>query len=251
MDEGGVDAFSMANPMETPYGTLEVMDGEAIFAATAGRIESVAAEGSTRTVGLTGGSTPKAFYAWAREARPFSAKALKRLRWYASDERMVPLESEESNFGVADRGLLTPLGVGEQNKFPWPTMVDPHSAAGSFNMRWAERHGPGTGFDLCLLGMGDDGHTASIFPGSPLLDTPIADSFTCVDVPGKGWRLTITRAGLALCREIVITVTGARKAGVLKAVLEGEPGAFPVQLLAEHRERVTWLVDPAAAAQLG
>lgn len=241
----------MGNAKETPYGKVVVGERDALFEELAARIENLHGGPFNRIVGLSGGSTPKAFYAWAAARKPFSARNLKRTVWTASDERFVPLESEESNFGVADRALLTPLGVGERQKLPWPVMLDPHSAAASFTMRWNERFGPDRGLDLCLLGMGDDGHTASIFPESPLLSTPIHEPFTCVDVPGKGWRLTITRVGLARCGEIVVTVMGEGKASILAEVLEGPPERFPIQMvLGELKDRVTWLVDPAAAAKL-
>ncbi len=227
-----------------------MLDLEDIFRATVRFIEDAVADGENRSIGLTGGSTPKAFYAWAAENRPFSASVMSEALWYTSDERMVPLESEESNFGVADRGMLTPLGITAEKKCPWEVGVDPHSAANVVNSRWNERHGAHSAFDLCLLGMGDDGHTASIFPGSPLLHTPIPELFTCVDVPGKGWRLTISRNGLNRCRKIVITVTGANKANVLKAVFEGADDQYPVQILKDVQERVTWLLDKDAAAGL-
>jgi 6-phosphogluconolactonase len=163
---------------------------------------------------------------------------------------MVPLTSDESNFGVADRGMLTPLKVDDALKFPFQTMLEPAAAAKAFNEHWLAQYGALQAFDLCLLGMGDDGHTASIFPGSELLGSTTNDLFAGVEVPGKGWRLTITKAGFAQCSEIVITVTGARKASVLKDVLEGEDGKYPVQLLREHASKVTWLVDEEAASAL-
>ncbi|MFW6353498.1 MAG: 6-phosphogluconolactonase [Verrucomicrobiota bacterium] len=240
----------MSTQHETPLGTLRVLPEDAFFRATAEFIAQTAEGDGNRTVALTGGSTPKGFYAWAREAKPFSSQTLQRVRWYTSDERMVPLESEESNFGVADRGLFTPLGVKEGRKFPWPVMVDAHSAAGVFNTRWDETYGRDDCFDLCFLGMGDDGHTASIFPGSPLIETPIPDNFACVEVPEKGWRLTVTREGLGRCGRIVLLVMGAKKAAVLKEAIEGPLGRFPVQLLADQQERVTLLADAAAAGEL-
>lgn len=239
----------MGTGFSSDYGSVQVLGLDEIFKFTVQAIESAVLDGHGSSIGLTGGSTPKAFYDWAAEQRPFSDDVLERALWYTSDERMVPLESEESNFGEADRRMLTPLGVHDRNKHPWPVRVDPHSAARAFGTRWQERHGA-AGFDLCLLGMGDDGHTASIFPESPLLSTPIPDLFTCVEVPDKGWRLTVSRAGLSRCRQILITVTGTRKASVLKEVLEGPEGRYPVQILKDSAERVTWLVDPEAAAEL-
>lgn len=239
----------MGAVIETKFGKLKVCSLEEIFQLTAEKIAAVA-NGPTKTVGLTGGSTPKAFYKWAAETKPFSATALAAIQWYTSDERMVPLESDESNFGIADRAMLTPLKVDDRKKHPWVTVVDPYSAANVFNQRWLDTYGAEHAFDLCLLGMGEDGHTASIFPESPLLETPIAALFACVEVPGKGWRLTITREGFGQCAEILITVTGANKATVLKEVLLGREGVYPVQLLRAYAPKVTWLVDEAAAAEL-
>lgn len=240
----------MERRMETSYGRLEIDAVEALFAATVARMEETIKKGRTRTIALTGGSTPKAFYAWAATNEPFSDEVLKRAVWTTSDERMVPQQSDDSNFGVADRGMLIPLDIPAANKMPWAVVLDPHAAVSSFNDQWEKRFGGDVCFDLCLLGMGDDGHTASIFPGSPLLSEEIPENFTCIDVPGKGWRLSITRAGLSRCREILITVMGAKKAAVLKAVLEGPDGVYPVQMLSEWKDRVTWLVDPEAAAVL-
>jgi 6-phosphogluconolactonase len=98
--------------------------------------------------------------------------------------------------------------------------------------------------------MGDDGHTASIFPGSPLLMEKEERLFAAVEVPGKGWRLTLTPAGLGACGLIVVMTWGASKAAMLKRVFTGahDPAITPVQMLQRWRDRVVWLADPAAAA---
>ena len=240
----------MQSPKQTTLGEMHLLAQEDIFRFTAERIEAAVKEGRNRSIALTGGSTPKAFYAWAAREQPFSASTLRQARWYTSDERTVPLSSEESNFGVAERGMLDPLGVPSTRRFPWPVMVDPHSAANAFNMRWNDRFGGDECWDLCLVGMGDDGHMLSLFPDSPMLKAPIIDNFVCVDVPGKGWRLTTTLAGLSRCREILVTVTGKNKAERLKAVIEGPDGQYPIQALREDADRVTWLVDADAASLL-
>lgn len=236
---------------DTPYGKLLTGSTGELFERLIDRFETGAATcGDPFSIGLTGGSTPKAFYQWAVDNQAVSDAVLRQAVWSVSDERMVPLEDDASNFGTADRALLTPLGVPPERKLPWPVMVDPHSAAPAFEMRWRERFGNARAFDLCLLGMGDDGHTASIFPGSPLLIIESGNYFAPVEVPDKGWRLSITPDGLAACGRIVVMVTGAGKAARLKSVLQGESGVYPVQLLARCASRVEWLVDDAAAAAL-
>jgi 6-phosphogluconolactonase len=235
---------------ETPYGTVRCGDEAFIYGSLWREIEDVAAtaEDGAR-VALTGGSTPARFYEWAR-ARDLPAVVKHKITWTVSDERMVPLEDEESNFGTADRNFLIPQGIDEEMKFPWPVSVDPQSAGLAYEMKFRERFGERSTYDLCLLGMGDDGHTASIFPGSPLLVVDDRNWFSAVKVPGKGWRLSITPSGLGACGRIRVVVTGAQKAERLRSVLMGEADAYPVQILSRYRDRVEWLVDEAAAKEL-
>lgn len=236
----------------TPYGSLRIGSRQEIFERLVDLMETSAATfGDPFTIGLTGGSSPKAFYEWAVKKDALSRTVLKQAVWSVSDERMVPLDDEESNFGNADRMLLNPLNVPAERKFPWPVKVDPHSAGTAFEMKWEERFGDNRAFDLCMLGMGDDGHTASIFPGSPLLAIESGNLFAPVEVPGKGWRLSITPDGLGACGKIAVLVTGEGKAERLKAVLEGDGNDYPVQILSRHAKKVEWLVDAAAGKLLG
>lgn len=237
--------------MKTRLGSVIIASCGELFEQKAAMISALADSGTDRpVVALTGGSTPKAFYNWVVERRSEFVSAWKRLYWTVSDERMLPLGSEESNFGNADRAMLQPLGVLDGRKFPWPVEVDPHSAGILLNRQWHEQFGPDRVIDLCFLGMGDDGHTASLFPGSPLLGGHIAESFACVEVPEKGWRLTITEAGLAKCRQVVVVVTGMAKAERVQAVFEEPIGQYPIQCLAGIASRVTWLIDEDAADRM-
>ncbi|MGA0132987.1 MAG: 6-phosphogluconolactonase [Opitutales bacterium] len=231
----------------TPAGTVRVLAREAAFAELLDRLETRAARGGF-TAGLSGGSTPKAFYAWAAAGRRLSPPLLARADWHVSDERCVPLGSDESNFGHAARGLLDPLGVPPARRFPWPTELPPVEAA----VRYASSRHPGSGFDVCVLGLGDDAHVASLWPGCPLIGVADGPLFAATEWPGRGWRLTITRAGLARCGEIVVLVNGASKASALRAVCHGPAdfAGFPGQVLRELSSRVTWLADPEAAAGL-
>lgn len=228
-------------------GRLHVGTLEELFGLGANLMNAAAeAEAGAFGVGLTGGSTPLAFYRWAVGEQPFTEALLEKAVWSVSDERMVPLESGESNFGNADRELLQPLGIEESNQLPFPVEVDPHSAAVVFQRKFTERFGR-AGFGVCMLGMGDDGHTASLFPGSPLLVLEGGELFAPVEVPGKGWRLSVTPRGLELSRRIVVLVTGEAKAERLASVFTEEPGSYPIQILARFADRVDWLVDEPAA----
>jgi 6-phosphogluconolactonase len=236
--------------MESPYGLVCCRGASALFENIWNAIEAVAVESEERAVvALTGGSTPSRFYAWARE-RALSEAVLQNVVWTVSDERMVPLADAESNFGNAERDWLSSAGVVPANTFPWPVSVDPQSAGLAYEMKFRERFGERRAYDLCLLGMGDDGHTASIFPDSSLLAIADSNWFSAVEVPEKGWRLSITPAGLNACQRIRVVVTGANKAERLKAVMESPPGSYPVQLLADCKDRVEWWVDPEAAKLL-
>lgn len=237
----------MQDFLDSDYGSIKVGTSEAIYVAMADAIND-----ARHSVGLSGGSTPKAFYNWAAEVRRVEPMAEKRLTWSVSDERCVPLYSDESNFGNAERGFLGPRGIDEANWMPAPVELEPEAAASAWNDGWAKRFSPDYCFDLCFLGMGDDCHTASLFPGSPLIGSGIKDNFAAVEVPGKGWRLTITEAGLGRCAAICVVVAGAGKAEALKAVMQGDfdPQQRPIQLLKANAPRVTWLCDEAAVALL-
>ena len=201
---------------------------------------------------LTGGSTPKDFYRWIVEEERLPVEVMDRVLWTTSDERMVPLDSEENNFGNADRLMLKPLEAIDDAKYPWPTELEPHAAAQAYSKAWDKAVGEGKAYDVCFVGMGDDCHTLSLFPGSPLISDPVESTFAAVEVPGKGWRLTLTPAGLQKCGRVVLMTLGAGKADALKSVLQGDydPLNKPSQSLKAVADRAFWLVDEAAAAKL-
>ena len=204
------------------------------------------------TWALTGGSTPREWYRWCVLNDAFSPGLIGATHWFTSDERHVALASGDSNFGNADRELLTPLKIAAERKHPWPVELSAPEAASEFTRRAAPWFNPGRAFDLCFLGMGDDGHTASLFPGSPLLTDETNSFFAAVEVPDKGWRVTITPAGLKACGLIVVMVLGAGKAAALHRVLAGplDPLDLPAQILRTCSANVVWLVDEPAAARL-
>ena len=235
------------------YGTLQVGRLEDTFRQIVATLrDALAGHKGPITVGLSGGSTPKAFYQWAVREKALPEEIWKNCVWMTSDERHVALSSDDSNFGNAERLMFAPLGVPASAKLPWPIDLPPAECAAAFNKTWNERFGANRGFDVCFLGMGDDGHTASLFPGCPLIGSGLADNFAAVEWPGRGWRLTITEAGLAKCARVVVITDGPGKAAALKAIIRGpyDPKIHPSQIHRAYASRVTWLVDEAAAAGL-
>lgn len=235
--------------IQTDYGKIYILNRDQIFERKVQILEEICAKKSgIVTVGLTGGSTPKEFYKWVVANDRLKPDLLEKIIWMASDERYVPLENEESNFGNADRLMLSQLGVSEDKKHPWMVDFTAQEAAEDYNNYFAE----GKCFDLCILGMGDDCHMASIFPGSPLIDMDLSDNFVAIEVLGKGARLTITPVGLRRSGQILMIVTGKGKSQALKKVLEGnlDLNKKPAQLNRLWSQQVIWLVDDEAASEL-
>ncbi len=201
---------------------------------------------------LTGGSTPAAFYKWCVETKALPAGLVDGTHFTVSDERHVLLSSAESNFGNAERQLLSPLGVATDRRHPWMVAWPVAEAAEAYRRTMMILAGPGRAYDLCFLGMGDDCHTASLFPQTPLLKDDGGLLFGGQEVPGKGWRLTITPSGLRACGQIVVMALGAGKAEALHRVHRGpvDVANVPSQVLGTCAQRVVWMVDEAAAAKL-
>lgn len=200
-------------------------------------------------IGLSGGATIKGFYKWAVDNQAFSSKLLKELFWYASDERAVPLESDESNFGNADRLFLTPLGVDPKNKMPWDMERGIGGAVEAYNRIFYYHC-----FHLCILGLGEDCHIASLFPKSYLLKDLYHQhsNFSYVEMPNGPGRFTVTPHGILWSRVRVILVTGKNKNAAVKTVFEKPYDHFeiPGQVFRqfEYREGTTlWLIDHEAA----
>lgn len=238
----------------SPYGKLFIGSSSELFAKAIEIANETAANATREEISwaLHGGSTPLEFYKHIRENQSLSPEFLQKARWFTSDERFVPVSSDDSNFGNLDRNLLSHYDVEEDHKFPWPTDQQPEQAAHMYGDLLENLQGPHGCFDLCFLGMGDDGHTASLFPNSPILAQNPTTYFESVEVPGKGHRLTITPHGLKDCGRIVVMVCGENKAITLSAVLNGlaQPSVYPIQTLAHVAPKTTWLIDEPAAAKL-
>jgi 6-phosphogluconolactonase len=209
-------------------------------------------------VALSGGSTPRRMYEILSEGPRWAQIDWSGVEFFWGDERMVPPEHPESNYGVAAATLLGKLGIApERIHRIHGELPDPEQAAARYQDELARVFAvPSDGlppiFDLILLGMGPDGHTASLFPFSQALTERrhwvVGHHVASLGKP----RITMTPPILNRAAEVRLLVTGADKAGALREALLGprEPERLPVQLVAPEAGRLVWLVDRAAAAEL-
>lgn len=254
-------------PLATPNtarGEVRILADAAALARAAAELfvrvtgDAVAAHGSAR-VALSGGSTPR-MMGELLAALPYRERVpWERLDVFWSDERWVPESSPQSNAGEAKRTFLDRVPIRAERVHPFPTLgLDPDAAAVAYaetirdvlGRRGDRKDVPH--FDLILLGMGDDGHTASLFPGTAALAERTA-LVVANAVPKLGeTRLTLTLSLLNAGRAVAFLVGGAGKADTLAAVLEGpeRPSELPAQSIRPVADRLVWLVDRDAAARL-
>lgn len=193
---------------------------------------------------LSGGSTPKPIYKGLSQAG---------LDWsgvhiWLGDERYVPWDHPDSNFRMAREALIEPAGIAPEHSHPWPILATPELSAETYDREFrAVFERDQQPLHLQLLGMGDDGHTASLFPDSPALEETKAMCVANVVNAAERNRLTLTYPALALSRDIIFLIKGGGKARVLKEVVEqGQHPSARVRGL----ESTTFFLDEAAAAEL-
>lgn len=210
--------------------------------------EVLAATPPSRTcrIALSGGETPRPwFQTLARTALPYA-----HLELFWGDERAVPAEHPDSNYGWARRLWLDHVPVDPARIHPWPTDREPAEAAQAYadTLRRVFGADDWPRFDLVVLGLGADGHTASLFPGSPALDAP--GWTVAVAVPGHGVRLSLTLPVLTAARRVLFLVAGEAKRKAVRRVLAPLPGEPPTVAGRVEAETVDWVLDPQAAADL-
>jgi len=209
------------------------------------------AERGVFTVALAGGSTPKAAYALlARQC--CDAIDWNHVRFYFGDERCVPPDDERSNYKMANDAMLKPLYIDAHRIFRMHGEDDPQIAAAAYRGVLQAELGDEPVLDLVMLGMGPDGHTASLFPGTDPLDGDALLVKAPYVAQMSGFRLTLTPRLINAARRVEIATAGDAKAEALADVLEGalDPVRRPVQIVAPTSGKLAWLVDHAAAARL-
>ena len=212
-------------------------------------------------VALSGGSTPRQMYEVLAQEPLASQVNWSRVQVVWGDERCVPPTDPESNSRMAHEALLDHVPLPAENVHRIRGEDDPARAAAAYEATLRELLGtpsgppssePGRDIDLVLLGVGENGHTASIFPGSAAADE-VVRWVAAEYVPAVAmWRLTLTAPVLNAAGEVLFLVSGGAKARVVKRILEGPRRSreLPAQLIAPTRGRTQWLMDRAAAAEL-
>jgi 6-phosphogluconolactonase len=200
--------------------------------------------GNGRTIGLAGGSTPRrAYELMAHRGIPW-----RNVHGWMTDERHVPTDHPDSNAGMVRAALFDHVPA-TLHEVPWDE--DAPAAARRYEEELSSLlvHGQdGLQPGMVMLGVGEDGHTASLFPGSEAVDITDRD-YVAVEVPGIGWRLTATVGLLTRARRILFLVSGEHKAAVLAEILEGD-SMLPAAVVARGARDAPWLFDLSAASQV-
>ncbi len=240
----------------------EVLDDAAAMAARAFDVlteaarEAIAARGKF-SLALTGGSGPKGLY--ERLAKEPGSVDWANTSVFLGDERFVPYDDKDSNFGMCKKLLLSHVPVPTDNVFPVPTDTGTiEKAAADYSATLTGILTPAAGqppvLDLVLLGMGDDGHCASLFPGKPTLE--ITDAWTTGSTPGTlpppVDRVTVTFPVLNAARNVLFLVPGESKAKAVHSIFEGDPPkeVHPSAAVQPTNGTLLWLLDKPAASLL-
>lgn len=223
-------------------------DRQALIGSALNLCLQASAEASTHfSIAVAGGSTPKPLYSALKDAQTDWRK------WHIffGDERFVPPSDPQSNQKMVREAWLNHVPIPENQIYPMPTeQGDPQHCAAVYADRLRQffqlNASPALPqFDLVLLGMGDDGHTASLFPYTPALE--VQDSLVTVGTKEGQPRLTLTLPVINNAKQIVFLVEGSNKARTLAKVLavEGDDRQYPARLI---DKKAIWLVDRSAAA---
>jgi 6-phosphogluconolactonase len=269
-------------------------DAVAIASAAGERItfliEAAMAARGAAVLALSGGHTPEPIYQLlADSTHPWRARIdWPRVHVYWSDERNVPPDHPDSNFGLANRALIQHVPIPPSQVHRMRGELPAGEAGNEYDtiLRARRHEAPGPLFDVLLLGIGPDAHIASIFPESPLLavgrgfmlrqagpkGSPYADA-SSADTPGSSsadlsgpqelatgvwapklnqWRITLTPPALLDSTAIIVLAAGSGKADAIAAALEGDLdiARHPAQILRDAGDRADWIIDAAAAARL-
>lgn len=217
-----------------------------------GRIEEALSGQEFAAIAISGGSSPKEM---------FGIVARTRLAWdkvhvFWVDERCVPPTDDQSNYKMAEQYLIQPAHIPQRNVHRVCGEFTPQAAAKRYIDEIREFFGLGDGemprFDLIHRGMGPDAHTASLFPGEPLIDDREGIAAPVHVEKFHQWRVTLLPGVLLAAKHTVFMAVGEDKAEAVRAVFKEEydPKKYPAQIASHHGRGVVWFMDDAAAKLL-
>jgi 6-phosphogluconolactonase len=204
-------------------------------------------------IALSGGGTPNALYRLLATPAHASQFDWTRMHLWWSDERYLPIDSPDNNYHMAYQALISKIAIPAENvhrvrvELPAEDVAADYESAITRNVGASDAQPPA--FDAILLGLGEDGHTASIFPGT-VAHIPPDRLVVAHFVPQVAmWRITFTSRLINAARHVLFLVSGKGKAAILERVLHGpyQPDVLPAQLVAPTNGNVTWIVDSDAA----
>jgi 6-phosphogluconolactonase len=234
-----------------------VPDADALARESAQRLADLAREAVESrgrfSVALSGGSTPGALYRLLAE-EPYRSQILwKQVHLFWADERCVPPDDPGSNYRLAYEALIAGVPVPQENVHRVLGELGPKAAARAYDRELRRFFGEmRPSFDLVLLGLGSDGHTASLFPDSEVLEETerLAVAATAFYDSRPAERVTLTLPALNAARQILFLVSGIEKAGIVQTVLADMQGCLPAGRIRPVAGQLTWLIDAAAATHL-
>lgn len=199
---------------------------------------------------LSGGSTPKALYERLASERFKNEIDWSKTRVFFGDERCVAPADAQSNYRMAHETLLSKISLPAKNVFRLCGEIEPENAAAEYERIIKKTLGANPRFDLILLGLGDDGHTASLFPQTKALGE--TERLVAANFVEKldGFRLTLTFRAINAARNILFLAAGAAKAEVVKKVSAAPTFDLPASLIKPVKGNCRWFLDAAAAARL-
>lgn len=213
---------------------------------------AIASRGEFNVV-LSGGNSPKKLYELLTSPEYKEQVNWEKVNFFFGDERYVPANDPENNAYMAKRTLLDPLNIPKSSIFPIDTSLSPQEAAKNYTSTiTSQLSRQDLQFDLILLGLGENAHTASLFPYTRVL-TDKSTSIQAVFLEDqKVYRITMTAPLINQARNIAFLVYGQQKAEAVHQVLEGEfdPEQYPAQLIDPEKGELHWFLDETAATLL-
>lgn len=211
---------------------------------------AIAARGEFNVV-LSGGNSPKKLYELLASPEYEEKINWKKVNFFFGDERYVPANDPENNAYMAKRTLFDPLNISKSNIFPINTSLSPQEAAKNYTTTIsAHLSRQELQFDLIILGLGENSHTASLFPYTPVLTDKSTSVQTVFLEEQKVYRITMTAPLINRARNIAFLVYGQKKAEAVHHVLEDkfDPQKYPAQLINPLKGELHWFLDEAAAS---